>query len=183
MTLTLTEIHHLLDARGVQPYEREAITQREHALQCAYLAELAGESTETIVACLLHDLGHLLAEDHHSSQHSTLHADELHPEIALPFLRGLFPDAVLEPIRLHVQAKRYLCLIEPSYHGQLSLGSQHSLQRQGGIFSEAEAERFIAQPYAIEAVRLRRYDDLAKVQDKRVPTLQHFMPYLELACA
>lgn len=182
MTLTLTEIQHLLETRGHQPCELGGVSQCEHALQCAYLAELAGESTETIAACLLHDLGHLLTQEPTNGQEISPRADALHAEIALPFLRGLFADAVLEPIRLHVQAKRYLCLIEPSYPSQLSVASQQSLQRQGGVFSEAEAERFIAQPFAIEAVRLRRYDDLAKVQDKRVPTLQHFVPYLELAC-
>ena len=182
MILTLTEIQHLLETRGHQPYEMEAISQSDHALQCAYLAELAGESTETIAACLLHDLGHLLAADQEAQRDKPLQADDLHQEIALPFMRGLFPDAVLEPIRLHVQAKRYLCLIEPSYPTQLSPASQQSLQRQGGIFSEAQAEQFIAQPFAIEAVRLRRYDDLAKVKGKRVPELSHFMPYLELAC-
>ena len=180
MTLTLSEVLQLLETRGHVPYETETIHQLEHALQCAYLAEQAGESVDTVVACLLHDLGHLLLSAHADSKDRMHHADDFHQHMVQPFLRGLFPDAVLEPIRLHVDAKRYLCLIEPSYSDQLSPASLHSLQSQGGVFDEAQAEEFIAQPFAFEAIRLRRYDDLAKVQGKRVPGLAHFAPYLEL---
>jgi len=178
MSLTLPEIHHLLESRGHKPYGMEAINQLEHALQCAHLAEQAGETPETVVASLLHDLGHLLAAERSSLVEHDIEKDDLHQFIALPFLRALFPDAVLEPIRLHVDAKRYLCLIDHGYWSELSPASKHSLELQGGVFSEAEAEKFIAQPFAAEAVRLRRYDDLAKVKDKRVPGLTHYAQYL-----
>jgi len=97
-------------------------------------------------------------------------------------LRGLFPDAVLEPIRLHVDAKRYLCRIDAGYWAELSPASQHSLELQGGIFDETQAEAFMQQPYAQEAVRLRRYDDLAKTPLKVVPALAHFEFYLKHVC-
>jgi len=178
MSLTLPEVISLLERRGQSQYGMEAINQLEHALQCAHLAEQAGETTETIVAALLHDLGHLLvAERDGQPEHST-HHDDLHQFIALPFLRGLFPDAVLEPIRLHVDAKRYLCLIDPGYWAELSAASQHSLEKQGGVFSEREAEAFMNQPFAAESVRLRRYDDLAKVPTKTVPHLDHYAEHL-----
>jgi len=179
MSLTLPEIHHLLENRGHRQYGMEAISQLEHALQCANLAEQAGESTETIVASLLHDLGHLLAAERDGKDEHDIENDDLHQFIALPFLRALFPDAVLEPIRLHVDAKRYLCLIDPAYWADLSPASKHSLELQGGVFSEAEAERFIAQPFAAEAVRLRRYDDLAKIKNKPVPGLAHYAQHLQ----
>ena len=63
MSLTLSDIQQLLENRGQSQYGMEAVNQREHALQCAHLAEQAGETPETIVACLLHDLGHLLAAE------------------------------------------------------------------------------------------------------------------------
>jgi hypothetical protein len=88
--------------------------------------------------------------------------------------RALFPNAVLEPIRLHVDAKRYLCRVDSGYWASLSPASKHSLELQGGIFNDADAEKFMAQPFAAEAVRLRRYDDLAKVKGKQVPGLAHF---------
>jgi phosphonate degradation associated HDIG domain protein len=178
MSLTLQEVHELLLRRGQTQYGLEAINQLEHALQCASLAEQAGETSDTIVACLLHDLGHLLAAERKGTIEHDTREDDLHQFMALPFLRGLFPDAVLEPIRLHVDAKRYLCLIEPGYWGDLSIASKHSLEQQGGVFDETQAQTFIAQPYAEEAVRLRRYDDLAKVKDKQVPGLAHYQTHL-----
>jgi len=174
MSLTLQEVYDLLLRRGQTQYGLEAVNQLEHALQCANLAEQAGETSETIAACLLHDLGHLLAAERDGTVEHDTTEDDLHQFIALPFLRGLFPDAVLEPIRMHVDAKRYLCLIDPGYWNDLSIASKHSLEQQGGVFNESQAQTFIAQPYAEEAVRLRRYDDLAKVQDKQVPELAHY---------
>lgn len=85
---------------------------------------------------------------------------------------------MLEPIRLHVDAKRYLCATEPGYWEGLSPASRHSLELQGGAYAESEAQVFMAQPYAAEAVRLRRYDDLAKVPQKVTPTLDHFLGIL-----
>lgn len=178
MSLTLPEIQRLLETRGHTQYGMEDINQLEHALQCAHLAEQAGETPETVVACLLHDLGHLLAAERDGLQDHSTEADDLHQFIALPFLRARFPDAVLEPIRLHVDAKRYLCLIDPSYWADLSPASKHSLELQGGTFSETQAEHFITQPFAAEAVRLRRYDDLAKVKGKQVPGLSHYAEHL-----
>jgi phosphonate degradation associated HDIG domain protein len=174
MSLTLPEVVSLLERRGQNQYGMEAINQLEHALQCAHLAEQAGETTDTVVASLLHDLGHLLAAEREGVKENNTDQDDLHQYMALPFLRGLFSDAVLEPIRLHVDAKRYLCLIEPSYWASLSAASKHSLEQQGGVFNEAEGQSFMLQPFAAEAVRLRRYDDLAKVPAKAVPGLDHY---------
>ncbi len=178
MSLNLQEVKNLLLRRGQTQYGLEAINQLQHALQCAHLAEQAGESSETIVASLLHDFGHLLAAEREGAVEHDTTEDDLHQFIALPFLRALFPDAVLEPIRMHVDAKRYLCLIDPGYWSDLSLASKHSLEQQGGAFNEAQAQAFIAQPFAEEAVRLRRYDDLAKIQDKVVPGLEHYEEHL-----
>jgi predicted HD phosphohydrolase len=92
----------------------------------------------------------------------------------------LLPDAVLEPIRLHVDAKRYLCAAEPTYWASLSPASQRSLELQGGAYTSEELAGFLAQPYAEEAVRLRRYDDLAKVPKASTPDLAHFQKKLEV---
>lgn len=176
MALNLEEIARLLEAKGQRQYGREAVSQLAHALQCAELAEEAGETPETIVAALLHDLGHLLAPERaDGAVQAQQQRDDLHQYIALPFLRGLFAPAVLEPVRLHVDAKRYLCAAEPGYRDTLSPASRRSLELQGGIYTPQEAERFRAQPFAAEAVRLRRYDDAAKVPGKTTPPLAHFM--------
>ncbi len=181
MRMTLQELTALLERRGESQYGMEAVSQLDHALQCANLAQQACERPSTIVACLLHDVGHLIAAERQARSEAAADRDDLHEYIALPFLRGLFPDAVLEPIRLHVQAKRYLCRAEPAYWETLSPASKRSLELQGGIYSPEDAASFIAQPFAEEAVRLRRYDDLAKTAGLAVPGLPHYQRHLAQA--
>lgn len=183
MALTVDEIARLLTEKGQRQYGREAVSQLDHALQCALLAEENKETPETVVAALLHDLGHLLATERDPRPGAPRERDDLHQFIALPFLRGLLPPAVLEPIRLHVDAKRYLCAAEPTYWGTLSPASKHSLELQGGIYSAAEAQRFMEQPFAAEAVRLRRYDDWAKDPAKATPVLSHFLQTMKAVIA
>lgn len=174
MALTSAEIIRLFETRASGQYGREAVSQLEHALQCAQLAEQGGETDETIVAALLHDVGHLIAAEKSSQPDDTQARDDLHQYIALPFLRGLLPDAVLEPMRLHVDAKRYLCGSELGYWGTLSPASQRSLELQGGAYAHKQLATFMAQPFAQEAVRLRRYDDQAKVANKATPALAYY---------
>lgn len=171
MKLSLEEITHLLIQKGTAMYGQEAISQLQHALQCATLAELAGKSKEMITACLLHDLGHLLPE-----------VDERHEEQAIPLLCNLFSATVTEPIRLHVEAKRYLCSANKNYWATLSPASKRSLESQGGILTVAQARAFIFQPYAKEAVQLRIWDDKAKVPDQATPNLAHFYRIMK-SCA
>lgn len=179
MSLTLPEVLSLLEHRGQDQYGMESVNQLEHALQCADMATRAGESLETVAAALLHDLGHLLAAERDGLRDINTEQDDLHQYIALPFIRALFPVAVLEPIRMHVDAKRYLCWADSAYWADLSSASKHSLVQQGGVFNDEEARAFIAMPFAAEAVRLRRFDDLAKVPGKQVPELAHYKPLLQ----
>ena len=173
MALTLKDIEQLFADRGGEQYAGEAVTQLEHALQCALQAEGDGADDELVTAALLHDLGHLL---HDLGETPSLRGvDDVHQYRALPFLRGLFTDEVLDAIKLHVDAKRYLCAARRGYHSALSADSKRSLLLQGGIFSAEEAARFIAQPGAADAVKLRLWDDLAKDENKVTPPLSHFL--------
>lgn len=171
MALSIEEIVDLFHVRGAAAYGSEAVNQLEHALQCAQLAEASGATPELVCACLLHDLGHLVAERPHEAGRPR---DDLHQFIALPFLRGVFTDAVLEPIRLHVDAKRYLCAVSDTYRDSLSPASKHSLELQGGVFTEMQAEGFIRRPHAEDAASLRRWDDLAKTPGRQTPPLAHY---------
>ena len=123
---------------------------------------------------VVHDIGHLLQMVRNRPA-ETLASDDLHQYMALPFLRGLLPESVLEPIRLHVDAKRYLCFVEPSYLRVLSAESIRSLKMQGGAFNGDQARRFLTEPFAAQAIRLRRCDDLAKVPRKATRSLEHFL--------
>lgn len=173
MALSLQDIHHLFATHGAAQYAGEPVTQLEHALQTAHLAEQSDADDELVTACLLHDLGHLLNPQGETPTLAGI--DDTHQYFALPFLRGVFSDRVLGAIQRHVDAKRYLCRARPGYFEKLSADSVRSLQLQGGVFDEAEAAAFIAQPGAQEAVMLRVWDDLAKQADWQTPTLAHFL--------
>ncbi|MBD6620190.1 HD domain-containing protein [Komarekiella sp. 'clone 1'] len=176
MKPTIESIIDLFAEKGSQLYGAEAISQLEHALQCASLAEKSLQSHELITACLLHDLGHLIHNlgDNPASQG----IDDQHEHRAIPLLRQMFSPAVTEPIRLHVVAKRYLCSVDPKYWDSLSAASKRSLELQGGIFSSEQAEKFIQQPYAEDSVQLRIYDDKAKITNLPTPDLNHFTQFI-----
>ncbi|MEY8688546.1 MAG: phosphonate degradation HD-domain oxygenase [Leptothrix sp. (in: b-proteobacteria)] len=172
--LTLDQIAALFEQHGGAVYSGEPVTQREHSLQCAARAEAAGADDELITAALLHDIGHLIAGSAHETP--TLHGiDDRHQHRALPWLRGRFSARVLGAIELHVDAKRLLCAIEPGYEVALSADSQRSLQLQGGVFNTAQSAQFLARPGAREAIALRRWDDLAKIDGGVTPPLAHYM--------
>jgi phosphonate degradation associated HDIG domain protein len=180
MQPTLDLILNLLATKGDAEYGGETVTQLEHALQCAALAETNNCSPELITACLLHDIGHLI---HNLGENVAERGiDDRHEYRAIPFLQALFDAAVTEPIRLHVEAKRYLCAINSIYWDGLSDTSKHSLELQGGIFSPGAAQKFIQQPYARDAVQLRIWDDHAKIPQLITPTLEHFVPIIRTCC-
>jgi phosphonate degradation associated HDIG domain protein len=173
MALSLADIASLFATRGNIEYDGDGASILEHSLQSAQHAERAGANGALVTAALLHDLGHLL---NLQGESPSLHGiDDQHQYFSIPFLRGVFPDAVLEPIRLHVDAKRALCAAEPGYEEAMSEDSRRSLKLQGGVFSAAELQAFKARAFADDAMRLRRWDDVAKVRGALTPPLEHFM--------
>lgn len=176
-TPTIQIILDIFTQKGHEQYGSEVVSQLEHALQCATLAEHANSSASLVTACLLHDIGHLIhALGDDIAQRGI---DDRHEYRARPFLKQLFGLEVIEPIRLHVNAKRYLCSVDTTYWDTLSPASKRSLELQGGIFSPQDAEAFIQQPYAPDAVNLRRWDDQAKIPDFSTPNIEHFRTHLE----
>jgi phosphonate degradation associated HDIG domain protein len=176
MTDILAVIDRLFAARGADEYHGEAVTQLEHALQAALLAERAGASAELITGALLHDVGHLLHG--HGEAAAGRGIDDRHEALGERFLRPHFGPIVTEPVRLHVPAKRYLCAADPAYRTTLSPASVRSLELQGGPMSPAGAAEFARGPHAAAAVALRRWDDAAKVVGHPTPPLAHFRRYL-----
>jgi phosphonate degradation associated HDIG domain protein len=177
LALNLNDIHDLFDQYGSLSYSGEPVTQLEHALQCGALAEAEGADDEMICAAFLHDLGHMLSL--RSKTPASPGTDDLHQYYGLPFLRPIMPDAVLEPIRLHVDAKRCLCAIDEAYFAKLTPGSVRSLQRQGGVLSQLEAQEFLQKPFAEDALQLRRWDDRAKLAGQITPPIEHFIQVVE----
>ena len=124
------------------------------------------------MAALLHDVGHLL--DGQDEDLADRGVDGRHEEAGCAWLARHFGPEVTEPIRLHVAAKRYLCAVAPSYLAGLSPASRLSLSLQGGPMSEDERAEFESNPSHDDAVRLRHWDDTAKVPGLDVPGLEHY---------
>lgn len=161
---------------GHSEYGGEPVTQLEHALQCATLAEEADSSSALIAASLLHDIGHLL---HNLPDDAPDHGiDDAHENLGHNFLQKCFGPDVCDPVRLHVPAKRYLCAIDSSYLNGLSHPSIVSLKLQGGPMHPSEIEVFEQNPYFGNAVLLRKWDDMAKVSGLETPPLEHFAKHL-----
>ena len=145
---------------GDRMYAGEPVTQLEHAWQCGRLAEKSGANAALQLASWLHDLGHLWVN---SPGTPTLRGeDDLHEVVAADLLAPVFGAAVAEPVRLHVQAKRYLVASNAAYASKLSQDSVRSLQLQGGPMSPHECAAFESQPYFKDALKLRVWDDLGK---------------------
>jgi [1-hydroxy-2-(trimethylamino)ethyl]phosphonate dioxygenase len=170
-------IADLLETRGRAMYFGEAVTEAEHALQAAHLAERDGADDKLVTAALLHDIGHLL---HRKGEDiADRGVDGRHEVIGHAWLNRWFGPSVAEPVQLHVAAKRYLCAIDSTYLARLSPASQQSLELQGGPFTVAEANAFEGNPFHADAVRLRHWDDEAKVVGMTVAPFDHYRPRLE----
>src|SRR5258707_910252 len=151
------ELQRLFDGEGARDYLGEPVTQAQHMLQAAALAVRDGAGDALVAAALLHDVGHF----HGVVSGAELMAgtDNHYSDTGADWLAQWFGPAVCEPVRLHVAAKRYLCMVEPGYHDRLSEASKYTLQVQGGPMTAEQAQRFAARPFAADAVTLRRWDE------------------------
>ncbi|KPM80460.1 MULTISPECIES: HD domain-containing protein [Cobetia] len=170
-------IEDIFALHGADSYLGEEVTMAEHMLQAAHLAEQQGESESVILAALLHDVGH--------------YANALPPEVLMngqdnrhqvsgaDWLARFFPAEIVEPVRQHVAAKRYLVAVEPSYRACLSQASLDSLALQGGAMEPHEAEAFAQLPQLEAILKVRRLDDAAKVAGMQTPDFAHYKPMLQ----
>jgi phosphonate degradation associated HDIG domain protein len=156
------------------------VTQTEHALQAAMLAENSGASSASIAAALLHDVGHLLHDL--PDNIAELGSDDVHEQLGYEWLCDHFPPEVSEPVRNHVDAKRYLCAADRAYFRTLSPASVQSLALQGGPMSAEECQSFEAGSFFEQSIELRRWDDQAKIPNLKTPGLEHFLRYVGQVC-
>jgi phosphonate degradation associated HDIG domain protein len=170
------KIIQLFKEQGDSEYGGEPVTQGEHALQSAHLAMAEGASSSLVVASLLHDVGHLLHALPDDAPDQGI--DDLHEELGYRFLQKYFVPAVSEPVHLHVAAKRYLCAMEEDYFAMLSEPSVISLELQGGPMSPIECKAFESNPFYKDAVRLRRFDDMAKIPQLQVEPIEFYAELL-----
>lgn len=167
----------IFERRGGEEYLGEPVTMAEHMLQGACLAEQQGEDEEIIVATLLHDIGHFTSEFGTFSMEDT--HDKYHEEAGAKVLEPFFPAIVIDCVRHHVAAKRYICATDPKYFGELSEASRHSLKLQGGPMSAEEVAEFEKRPNVQEIVKVRHLDDAGKVAGMVTPGFAHYAPMVQ----
>jgi phosphonate degradation associated HDIG domain protein len=172
----VSQIADLFASAGAAEYLGEQVTQAEHMLQAAHLAEHAQAGDALVAAALLHDVGHFKGAI--SGQQLMEGTDNRHSDTGADWLAQWFGPDVTEPVRMHVAAKRYLCAVEPGYAETLSAASVYTLRVQGGPMTGDELAEFAASRYADDACRLRRWDDAAKDPDVAAPPFEHFRPLL-----
>ena len=172
------QIIDLINEHGQGLYFGEQVTEAEHALQCAYLAEQAGAPPNLIAAALLHDIGHLLhglGEDVAEQGIDAKHEDE-----GAAWLSGHFDPEIVDCVGLHVDAKRYLTAVQPGYLEDLSEASKLSLKLQGGPFTPEEVKEFESrEPHYKAALQVRLWDDQAKIVGLEAPPAEHYRALLE----
>ena len=172
---TINEIREIFESQGDEQYYGEPVSQFEHAAQSAILAKESGFGEDVQIAAFLHDIGHLLPT---SSDHEVMdmYGRKDHEGVAADWLRARgFSEKIAVLIENHVNAKRYLCFANPSYYNHLSDASKSTLAFQGGKMEQEEAEKFERNRYFDIIIRMRRWDEAAKVEQQKLPDLEYFL--------
>lgn len=167
-------IMDLFEKHGGSEYAGEKLSQLEHMVQAAQLAEEKGFDEEVILAAFLHDIGHLAEEAGVDSRMDEFGIKD-HESIGAEFLlKHGFSVKIARLVASHVNAKRYLVRKDPEYYNQLSEASRRTLEFQGGMMSAKEADAFEKDPLFSEIILMRRWDEQAKVPDTPVPDLSRY---------
>lgn len=170
----LDVLENIFENEGAAEYLGEEVSMAEHMIQTAVNAQDDGADESLVAACLLHDIGHFA-----QAQAATLDWHRKHDAAGAKFLAGHFGPEVVEPARLHVEAKRYLCSVQPDYFDRLSPASVHTLKKQGGRMNAEEIEAFESNRFHKDACRLRRWEEDGKTADAECPKFVHFRSILE----
>lgn len=176
---TVRDVLRPLIEQGEFRSSRQAVSPLQHALQAASFAERERAGAPLIVAALLHDVGHLLRRVPVAARFQGI--DDSHEHLGARWLRAWFDTNVTEPVAMHVQAKRYLCTLDPDYIGQLSVAARASYERQGGSMSVSEIRQFEQRPGFRESLRVRRWSDAARTPRLVPRPLEHFAAYVQRA--
>lgn len=168
------EIMRYYEQHGGEEYAGEKVTQLEHMVQAAQLAEEQGYDHEVILAAFLHDIGHICETGHGDNEMDGFGIKD-HEEIGAEFLQQKgFSKKIVRLVESHVEAKRYLTYKYPEYYEQLSEASKRTLGYQGGRMSKEEAEAFEKYPLFNLIIQMRQWDEQAKIEHKPLPDLDRY---------
>ncbi len=171
---TVNDIFELYQKFGGEDYIGEPVSQAEHMCQAAQLAEAEGYSEEVILAAFFHDIGHL-CEHIMPVEHMDGFGVVDHEKLGADYLRSKgFSENIAGLVENHVQAKRYLTWHDPEYYRKLSEASKKTLAFQGGVMSEEEAKRFELDKLFHLHIKLRRWDEKAKLEKQPMPSLDKY---------
>ena len=152
-------------------YIGEKVTITEHMIQTAMLAEKNNCSSSLICSSLLHDYGHFILENPDALVIKG--KDGKHEDVGYEFLKKYFVKNVVEPIKYHVKAKRYLAKDE-KYYRMLSEASKVSLKLQGGIMNDKEAKEFEGNEFFEDSIKLRKFDEGAKKANLKIKSISEY---------
>jgi len=158
-------------------YIGEKVTIAEHMIQSAMMAEKSKSKNNLICSCLLHDYGHFILED--PDELVLKNQDGKHEDVGYEYLKKFFKKEVVEPIKNHVLAKRYLTR-NKKYYNQLSEASIVSLRLQGGLLNEKEAESFEKKEFFNESIKLRKFDEAAKKVGVKIKDITEYKSLLKV---
>ena len=180
MKNTILEIRQLFEIQGDNEYYGENVSQYEHAAQAAILAKRQGYDEEVQIAAFLHDIGHLFPAQT-EEELMEVYGRKDHESVAADWLRERgFSEKTAILVENHVNAKRYLTFIDEDYFEALSEASKQTLIFQGGRMTEIEAKEFEQNPYFELIIKMRRWDEAAKVEAMKLPTLDHFLNIIDI---
>jgi 2-amino-1-hydroxyethylphosphonate dioxygenase (glycine-forming) len=168
------EIMSYYEQHGGEEYAGEKVTQLEHMVQAAQLAEEQGYDEDVILAAFLHDIGHICEAGHGDNEMDGFGIKD-HEEIGADYLKEKgFSKKIIRLVQSHVEAKRYLTFKYPEYYDQLSDASKKTLEYQGGKMYEEEAAAFEQYPLFDLIIKMRRWDEEAKIEHKPLPDLSRY---------
>lgn len=177
---TILEIRQLFESQGDNEYYGENVSQYEHAAQAAILAKRQGYDEEVQIAAFLHDIGHLFPAQT-EEELMEVYGRKDHESVASDWLRERgFGDKIGILVENHVNAKRYLTYIDEDYYEALSEASKQTLMFQGGRMTAKEGKEFEQNPYFETIIRMRRWDEAAKVEAMQLPDLDYFLNIINI---
>ena len=99
--------------------------------------------------------------------------DGKHESIGYEYLKKFFKKEIVEPIKYHVLAKRYLAR-DKKYFNFLSEASKISLKLQGGILNDNQSKEFKKKQYFKNSILVRKFDEAAKKTNMKMKTIDSY---------